>query len=236
MYGEDLAWIHEAGFGDFASRAAPEILAILRASGIEGGRVVELGCGGGRLAEALVGAGYEVLGFDGSRHMVAMARRRAPSAEFRAVPLEQARLPRCDAVVAIGECLNYLTSRELQSPEERRQDRSRRDSRRRGSRGARLERLFGRVWEALRPGGLFVFDVREPGALERSPMRDFRAGEGWAVLVEAREEASLLVRVITTFRRVGEHYRRRTETHVLELLEDGRLAERLRDHGFRVHG
>ena len=52
-YGEDLAYIHDVGFGDFALGAAPGMLEILRRSGIRGALVVDLGCGSGLWAREL---------------------------------------------------------------------------------------------------------------------------------------------------------------------------------------
>jgi len=43
VYFDDLAVVHDEGFGDLAPRAAPEIARLLRARGIRGGRAhVEL--------------------------------------------------------------------------------------------------------------------------------------------------------------------------------------------------
>ena len=46
-YREDLAYIHDVGFGDFALEAAPSILEILNRNKIWQGLVVDLGCGSG---------------------------------------------------------------------------------------------------------------------------------------------------------------------------------------------
>jgi hypothetical protein len=46
-YREDLAYIHDVGFGDFALGSAPGILRILARNGIREGLVVDLGCGSG---------------------------------------------------------------------------------------------------------------------------------------------------------------------------------------------
>ncbi|MFY9574661.1 MAG: class I SAM-dependent methyltransferase, partial [Blastocatellia bacterium] len=61
-YKDDLAYIHDTGFGDFARTAAPGLLEILRTNRIVTGLVVDLGCGSGLWAQALSRAGYEVLG------------------------------------------------------------------------------------------------------------------------------------------------------------------------------
>jgi SAM-dependent methyltransferase len=72
-YGEDLAYIHDVGFGSFAREAAPGLLSILRKAGIRSGRVIDLGCGSGIWAAALCGAGYDVVGVDISADMLGRA-------------------------------------------------------------------------------------------------------------------------------------------------------------------
>ena len=76
-YREDLAYIHDSGFTDFARDAAPGLLAILRHNGVTGGLVVDLGCGSGRWARELTRAGYAVWGVDQSSAMIRIAARRA---------------------------------------------------------------------------------------------------------------------------------------------------------------
>jgi trans-aconitate methyltransferase len=56
-YREDLAYIHDQGFGDFARKAAPGLLAMLRRGGIRSGLVVDLGCGPGHWARELLRKG-----------------------------------------------------------------------------------------------------------------------------------------------------------------------------------
>lgn len=107
-YKDDLAYIHDVGFGDFAKQAAPGLLKILRQRGIAKGLVVDLGCGSGIWAHGLMKAGYEVLGVDISAAMIRLARKRAPQARFVKKSFLKMRLPQCAAVTAIGECFNYL--------------------------------------------------------------------------------------------------------------------------------
>jgi SAM-dependent methyltransferase len=106
-YGPDLAYIHHAGFSEFAESAASGLIEILGEHGVRGGLVVELGCGSGILARELTQAGFDVLGFDASPAMIALARETAPSARFAVARLDEADLPPCDAIVAMGEVLNY---------------------------------------------------------------------------------------------------------------------------------
>jgi SAM-dependent methyltransferase len=211
-YETDLAYIHDTGFGDFASGAAPGLIALLRRSGVRSGRVIDLGCGSGILAAELIQAGYSVLGVDISQEMIKIARRKAPGAMFVVGSLHRVDLPHCDAIAAIGEALNYCF-----------------DS---GS----LSRLFQRVHRALRPGGVFVFDVAQPGVGGDSVRRTWTESEGWAVLVESEEDRrrELLIRRIVTFRKRGAGFRRAEETHKLKLFRAEDLVRELGSKGFRA--
>ena len=215
-YRDDLAYIHDTGFGDFAVSAAPWLLAKLRAHDLYDGLVIDLGCGSGILARELSLSGYGVLGYDISESMIALARRRAPRGEFHVKPLSSARIRPCVAVTAIGEVFNYVFGR-------------RNDPR-------RLDGVFGRVYEALLPGGLFVFDVATPGRVPGGRQRSFKKGSDWACLYETEEDTKqrTLTRRITTFRRSGQHFRRDDEVHRLRLYDRDKLLSRLRKTGFRA--
>jgi len=55
-------------------------------------------------------------------------------------------------------------------------------------------------------------------------------------VLEKEEDAErrMLIRRITSFRRVGEHYRRDDDVHRLRLYESSEIARELRRVGFRV--
>ncbi len=107
-YKQDLAYIHDVGFGSFAKGAAPALLDILQRGGITDGLVIDLGCGSGLWTRYLVDAGYAVLGIDISRDMVAMARKQVPEGTFRTASFLADDLPQCAAITSLGECFNYL--------------------------------------------------------------------------------------------------------------------------------
>lgn len=216
-YGEDLAYIHDVGHADFALASAPGILEILEHSGIEDGLVVDLGCGTGLLARELIDAGYGVFGVDISGAMIEIARKRAPEVEFRVGSLFEVEIPRCEAVTAISEVLNYLFDAENEE------------------RG--LGCVFRRVHDALGPGGVFVFDVLGPGQVPPGTRaKGFGVGEDWAVLSEREEDAGrgTMERRIVSFRKVGENYRRIDEVHRVRLYDPSELAAELERAGFRV--
>ena len=215
-YGEDLAYIHDVGHADFALDSAPGILEILGHSGIEDGLVVDLGCGTGLLARELIDAGYGVFGIDISEAMIEIARRRTPEVEFRVGSLFEVEIPRCRAVTAISEVLNYLFDPENEE------------------RG--LGRVFRRVHEALVPGGVFVFDVLGPRQVPAGTRaKGVGVGEDWAVFSEREEDPELgtMERRIVSFRKVGDHYRRIDEVHRVRLYDPSELAADLERSGFR---
>jgi len=214
-YKDDLAYIHDVGFGDFAKNSAPGLLDLLSKNGLETGLVVDLGCGSGIWAEELIDAGYGVRGVDVSPAMIAIARKRVPEAEFLNASLLRVKLPRCDAVTSLGECFNYLFDKSNNITE--------------------LRRLFQRVYAALKPGGLFIFDIAEPGR-GKGPRQKHVEGKGWTVLVEVDEDttSNRLTRRITSFRKIGKLYRRDEEIHRLQLYRRAEIAKELRDAGFRV--
>ncbi len=210
-YGPDLAAIHDAGYADFGRTAGRGVVELLRQAGIRRGTVVELGCGAGAATRHLVAAGHDVLAIDASPAMLRLARRRVPGARFARGRLPAVALPPCDAVVAIGEVVNYMAGR---TP---------------------FAHLFRRVAAALVPGGLFVFDVRRPGGGAPQTVHG-RVARDWAVLSIATEDRArgTLVRAITSFRRTRRGHRRRDETHRLTLLPAAELARQLRRAGFAV--
>lgn len=216
-YKEDLAYIHDIGYSDYALKSVPEILAILAQNNIQDGLVVDLGCGSGLSALELIKAQYRVLGIDISESLIAIARARVPSAQFRVESLFKTNFPQCNAVISIGECLNYLFDV--------------------ANNCQRLTQLFNRVYQALMPGGVFVFDIAEPGQVPLGQnVKSFNEGKDWIVLVDKKEdpEQSTLIRRIITFRKMGEYYRRDNEVHHLRLYKATDIFEELLQAGFQA--
>jgi SAM-dependent methyltransferase len=189
---------------------------MLRENGSAGGLVVDAGCGSGVWARELTDRGYQVLGIDISAYMIRLARKQAPAAKFQVGSFLGAALPPCDAVTSIGECVNYAFDR------------------RSGKQG--LAEFFRRVYRALRPGGVFIFDIVEPGVAAGAPQRRFLEGPDWAILLEVREDRrrKTLTRQIAIFRRMGKLYRRSEEIHRLRLYSGSELLAELSLAGFEA--
>jgi SAM-dependent methyltransferase len=208
VYSRDLAFVHDAAFSDLSRRAAPEIVRILRDSGLTSGRVVEVGCGSGVLARRLCAAGYDVVGFDVSPAMIKLARAQAPAARFRVANAAKTAVPACDAVVGIGEVVTYLP----------------------GGLAA-LRRFFGRVYDALAPGGVFIFDFMHTARGRTYPLRTVGTKQ-WSMAVRAtyNRQTRVLTREIALTRRD----QRSRETHRVRIYRRRDVVSALARIGFTV--
>lgn len=108
-------------------------------------RVVELACGTGSLTRLLAQRGYEMTAVDLSPDMLTVAAEKCEGLPVRLICQDMSRLrllEQADAVICCLDSVNYVT------------------------RPAALKRAFQRVYDHLRPGGLFLFDAKTPRALE----------------------------------------------------------------------
>lgn len=214
-YRRDLAYIHNAGFGMIAENAAVELLGALRKRHPQG-YVVDLGCGGGLLSAPLAEAGYDVVGYDLSPAMIELARARVPSGTFHVESFLDATLPPCVAIAAVGEIFCYLfDKRNAKRP---------------------LGPMLRKLYRALAPGGVLLFDVATPGRVPPDGTRGYREGDDWVCLHAAEEDSSRqrLIRRITSFCRDGESWRRDDEVHHLRLFDPRDVTAELGAAGFQV--
>ena len=216
LYQDDLAAIQAEAFGGMAEAAAPEVVRLLRAAGIGSGRLLDIGCGAGVSTKCFSEAGFDVLAMEPSPALLKIARETAPEATFlEPVSAYDAALPEADAIVLMGEVLNYHDPAD--------------------DADARVRGFFETCAAALRPGGMLVFDVIVAG---EPPLdtRKWSSGKNWALMFEIRENdpPGWLVRHIQTFRETGAGYRRRREVHHARLFETSALRDWLEDAGFAV--
>jgi len=210
-----LAYIHNVGYDFHARGLAPALLKLFEKARLTGSVVIDIGCGGGIWAQQLARAGYRPVGIDISRAMIELARQRVPSGEFHVASFLDFPLPECGAITSLGEVVCYLFDRHNHL--------------------RMLARWLKNAYDALLPGGLLVFDIVETG-LDRGRPPTWRSGDDWAcgVSFECDERRAQLVRHITTFRKVGETYRRGEETHRVQLYDRRDIAGLLKKAGFRV--
>lgn len=210
FYAEDLAAIHAEGFEALALAAAQTLLQLLPPPPACG-RILDLGCGAGPLSATLDLHGYHPWGLDLSQDLIARARKRAPNVAFTCGSLADTDFPPASAAAAIGEVLNYATAH---APEN-------------------LLYLFAKIFAALSPGGVLLFDLAGPGRAGAG--RAFVEAEDWAVGVISTEVDAHLVRKITTFRKMQNGaWRRGDEEHHARLWPPVEVAAALHAVGFTV--
>lgn len=121
---------------------------ILDSRGFNPRRILDLACGTGSVSEILTSFGYEVVGVDLSQPMIERARKKASEKGLQieyhvqnAANLEVFG-EGFDLCVSLFDSLNYIIDR------------------------TDLATTVKRVYEHLRPGGLFIFDINSVFALE----------------------------------------------------------------------
>lgn len=120
---------------------------ILRREGLKPRTAVDLACGTGSVSVLLAKQGLRVTGVDMSEEMLTVAMDKAMDLDcppqFVCQRLEQLRLPRgVDLAVCALDSLDYITEPE------------------------KCQQAIRRIYKALNPGGIFIFDVNTPEKLK----------------------------------------------------------------------
>ncbi|MBX3112481.1 MAG: methyltransferase domain-containing protein [Fimbriimonadaceae bacterium] len=176
-------------------------------------RLLDVCCGTGNVAELMVEAGYEVVGFDIAPGMVDAARRKAAEkgldigyhvADARTVDLGQT----FDGAFSFFDSLNYVADLD-------------------GFRAA-----VDRVAKHLEPGGSFIFDLNTSYAFEEAMFDQVELRRNAKIRYQWKGDYDPSTRVIhvdMTFWRDGEEIH---ETHVQRAHSDEEVRQALADAGF----
>lgn len=180
-----------------------------------GARVLDLACGQGRHAHLLAEAGFDVDGYDLSRHLLGIARARGTGPRLRYTRGDMRRLParwtrRFDAVVNLFTSFGFFTD------------------------AADDARVLEECARVLKPGGLMVWQ----GGSRDGVMAKFLESDWWptadgTIVAQDREfdPLSALLTIRSTWQR-GRRLERRE--HRIRLYTASRLAELLLDAGLIV--
>ena len=204
----------------------PQILefleALLQAQGKHPETVLDLACGTGSLSVLLAKKGYRVIAADMSEDMLTEAQSKADELEenrpfFIRQRMERLRLPEpVDCAVCCLDSLNYITDPAL------------------------CKQAVARVWRALRPGGVFLFDVNTPEKLRAMDGQVFLDEDDDVFCVWRGEYADRVCRYgLDLFRREGDRWLRSFEEHLEYAYTPEELTAYLTEAGFvnvRIYG
>ncbi len=189
---------------------------ILTREGVKPRTVVDLACGTGSVTAILAGMGYPVLGVDMSEEMLTEAAMKTmeldPMPRFSCQKLQELRIPRAvDLAVCALDSLDYITD------------------------PADCAKAIRRVYKALNPGGIFIFDVNTPEKLRAMDGQVFLDEDDDVYCVwrgEFDEETNICSYGMDLFQRSGEIWHRSFEEHREYAFSQEQLTTYLKDAGF----
>ena len=114
------------------------LLQLLYSSGVKpDASIAELGCGTGTMTELLYDDGFDITGIDLSEDMLSLAREKVPGVNFLRMDMREFTLDKKqDAIISVADSVNYLESVDD------------------------LAKTLKCVRDALKPGGVFIFDLK----------------------------------------------------------------------------
>ncbi len=193
---------------------------ILADRGLTPRTAVDLACGTGSMALLLAREGLSVLGVDQSEEMLTQAVEKAAKTDappyFVCQRMERLRLPRpVDLVVCCLDGVNYVTD------------------------PAALREAFARVYRALHPGGLFIFDVNSEAKLRGLDGQIFLDEDDdvfclWRASFD--EQTRICTYGMDIFQKQGKLWRRDCEEHLEFAYRSDELRLWLTEAGFTEIG
>lgn len=196
---------------------------ILRCESLRPKTAVDLACGTGSIAVLLAQRGLSVTGVDMSEDMLTIAAQKAQSLVnapvFVCQKLQQLRLPRgVDLAVCALDSLDYILD------------------------PADCAEAIRRVYKALNPGGIFIFDVNTPEKLKAMDGQVFLDEDDDVYCVwrgEFDEKTNICTYDMDLFQRQGAVWHRSFEEHKEYAYSARMLTDFLKQAGFtgiRVYG
>lgn len=189
---------------------------ILERERVQPRTAADLACGTGSVALILAEKGYQVIGVDMSEEMLTVACQRAEELSqppmFVRQRLQNLQLPRAvDMAVCALDGLDYILD------------------------PAECQKAIQRVYKALNPGGIFIFDVNTPEKLRAMDGQVFLDEDDDVYCVwrgEFDEQANVCSYGMDLFQRSGSVWNRSFEEHQEYAYSQEQLTGYLRQAGF----
>jgi len=186
---DPFAWIYNKHWGDsFLPVIMPVLDNMVLRRLPRGAHILDLCCGTGQLAGKLASMGYKITGLDGSSQMLFYARENAPGVDFVHADARSFTLPiKYHAVISAFDSLNHIMK------------------------FSDLEKVFRQVYDTLKPGGIFLFDLNTDEGFKQEWQGEFNGIEDDHVFIvhnEYNETLRIATFDITIFRLInGNWYR-----------------------------
>ena len=179
------------------------------------GKGIDIGTGSAKIAIPLIESGLEVVGVDPSEEMLKIA---SINARNRGVKLtlikndcENIELTRVDFVTATCDVINYVSTI------------------------AQVKKLFKKVYDSLKVGGYFVFDVSSSHKLHGMVDEQyFEDTDEITYLWTNSKKGDKLIMDVAFFIPEGDKYQRVDERHTFLIMEKQFLVDELESLGFDV--
>ena len=189
---------------------------ILKREGYSPRTIADLACGTGSVTAILAKMGYPVLGIDMSEEMLTEAAMKAmdlePMPRFVCQKLQELKLPRAvDMAVCALDSLDYITN-----PDD-------------------CAEAIRRIYKALNPGGIFIFDVNTPEKLRAMDGQVFLDEDEDVYCVwrgEFDEDTNICTYWMDLFQRQGKVWNRSYEEHREYAYSEAQLRMFLKAAGF----
>lgn len=220
----DYAAIYERiGQGTFGAQMAMRTLDWVASTGEQSLRILDLACGTGAASLVFASAGHTVVGVDRSPAMLAIARQKAKAVglevtyvqqDLRHIRLDELLLEQpFDLITCFFDSLNYLGE------------------------DHELGQVCQQVAQLLGPGGLFIFDLQTPKALESWAERDEVIYDDEDLIVYNRLSYDLddqrAVGRVVWFSELNGRWWRFEETHIERPWSEQQVTEALEGAGMR---
>ncbi len=209
---DSFAWFYNKFWGKWTEQVLPAFEKLLLPLVPTHGVILDLCCGTGRMAAILTRRGYQVIGVDGSEEMLKFARLNSPGVQFIHADARSFIIDiTCDAVFSTYDSLNHLETVED------------------------LNMAFVSVRRALKPGGLFLFDLNNEEGFCANWKGSFGRVDDESAVIAAggynpeQKRASL---DLAMFRLIERTWRRSDLTITEHCFSEEETVKALRESGF----
>lgn len=210
MYSDVFCKVYnQFGWNYFPEAFGEQLLEWIKQNKVSVKDCLDLGCGTGVLCEILHRSGIEAIGMDLSENMIAIARERNPEISYEVANMVTYRPQRqFDLVTCTGDALNHIIALDD------------------------VKQIFCNVYECLRTGGFFIFDLLDESEISTGEAIDLDFSESIKAQFQMLHGADGMVTLKTT---VYENGKQQFEERIMETVHDRQMiCDMLKGCGFEV--